>query len=358
MLFAYTTTFSLIEWLALTGLGQGLLILVYIAFRVRSFKQASLAIAYFLSLVMGFALQFGMRLEDFIPQIHILQWASWSMGPPLCYLLVLQAAKVSEMPAWRHFCVLALIPLSVVGAVVGSRINGACDGHVFSCDRFFGWLYWFGAMSGAMCMLLLWFNKGFFKGLWTARGGRERYWLVIMLIIANIGVVVISMLRSTRSIDAYDADALLVTLGIAFIYLATTTLFRVYPPPVQLTTASRVRDAHLSENEKELADKVLVLMERDKLYHEQTFSRADLARELNCSEHALSRVINAAFGKNFPTLLNEYRIEDAKRMLSDPAIPIHVIASEVGFNSIASFNRVFRDVVGDTPSSYRAQIIV
>ena len=44
MSFSYTTTFSLIEWLAVMGLGQSLLILVYIVFRAHSLKQASLAL--------------------------------------------------------------------------------------------------------------------------------------------------------------------------------------------------------------------------------------------------------------------------------------------------------------------------
>ena len=119
---------------------------------------------------------------------------------------------------------------------------------------------------------------------------------------------------------------------------------------------ARARASLLSEDEKQIADKVRNLMELDKLYHEPTFSRADLARELGTSENTLSRVINSAFGKSFPRLLNEFRVEDAKRMLRDPAIPIQVLAFEVGFNSLASFNRVFREITGETPSHYRSRV--
>src|SRR5262249_27503868 len=90
-----------------------------------------------------------------------------------------------------------------------------------------------------------------------------------------------------------------------------------------------------------------------KLYHEPTFSRADLARELHVSENTLSRVINVAFGKSFPRLLNEFRVDDAKRMLHSHDIPIQIIATEVGFNSLASFNRAFRELTSITPSQYR-----
>jgi AraC-like DNA-binding protein len=155
-----------------------------------------------------------------------------------------------------------------------------------------------------------------------------------------------------------EAEALLVTMGIAFVYLATTTLFRVYPPPVQLNTNSRTRLLALSEDEKALADKIRILLEMDKVYQEHSFGRADLARETGASESAVSKVVNAAFGRSLPKLLNELRVEDAKQLLRDPDISIQVVASESGFNSLASFNRVFRDVTGDTPSSYRATHVV
>jgi AraC-like DNA-binding protein len=112
----------------------------------------------------------------------------------------------------------------------------------------------------------------------------------------------------------------------------------------------------LTEEEKKIAERVKTLMKVDKLYHQASFSRADLAREINISENTLSRVINVTFGKSFPQLLNELRVEDAKRMLRDPGIAIQVAAFEVGFNSLASFNRAFREITGSTPSHYRAEL--
>jgi AraC-like DNA-binding protein len=203
-------------------------------------------------------------------------------------------------------------------------------------------------------MLALWTHKDLFAGLRKMKGGRERYWLVLMLVVANIGVVCINSLRSTGGLDGSEADALLVALGLAFIYLATTTLFRVYPSPLQLNAApTRFKTPAMTDEERQIAERIKTLMEVDKLYHEPAFSRADLARELETSENTLSRVINVAFGKSFPRLLSEFRVEDAKRMLADKSIPIQVVAFEVGFNSLASFNRAFREVTGMTPSAFR-----
>ena len=57
--------------------------------------------------------------------------------------------------------------------------------------------------------------------------------------------------------------------------------------------------------------------------------------------------------KSFPQLLNEKRVETAKTLLLDTDASIKIVAQEVGFNSLPSFNRVFKEVEGQSPSSYR-----
>ncbi|MBI1216071.1 MAG: helix-turn-helix domain-containing protein [Alphaproteobacteria bacterium] len=357
MHFDYKTTFTLIEWLSITGVVQSTLILVYIIFRVRNWRQAFVALGYFLFLALSFALQFALRLEDFEAPIRLSLWFSRTMGPPLCYLLVLQVVRLTDLPDKKQFLILLTAPLAFLIAAGLSAGQGVCSREAFLCGKFFGLLSWTGAMSGALCMLAFFAHRHIFSRLSNVKGGRERYWLVITLIAANILLVFIGLLRSTDSMDVHSADALQVTLGMTFCYLATTTLFRVYPPPVQLSATSRTKVFLLSEEEKRIGKRVEKLMALDKVYHEQGFSRADLAREIGISESNLSKVINVTFGKSFPRLINEYRVEDAKRLLHDPDIAIQVLAFEVGFNSLASFNRVFRQITGQTPSGYRADYL-
>lgn len=352
MHFNYQITFSLIEWLALTGLAQCVFILVYVGFRARNLRQASIAIAYFLALAASFGLQFALRLEDFEPAIRLSLWFAGALGTPLCYLLVLQVVRPAVFPAWQHFLLLGAVPATLLAALSIAGMQNACGASLL-CGRFFEILYWGWSMAGALCMLALFFHRNLFSHLRSERGANERYWLVMTLIAANVLRVVVNLLLSTGNLAVDDFDALQAALGIAFAYLATTTLFRVYPLPVSMSPTPL---APLTEEEMQIADKVRRLMELEKLYQEPTFSRADLAREVETSENTLSRVINRAFGKSFPRLLNEFRVEDAKRMLQDASIPIQVLAFEVGFNSLASFNRVFREVAGETPSHYRARV--
>jgi AraC-like DNA-binding protein len=60
--------------------------------------------------------------------------------------------------------------------------------------------------------------------------------------------------------------------------------------------------------------------------------------------------------RNFAAFLNERRIAAAKVALADPErtrVAISTIAFEVGFSSLAPFNRAFRDITGKTPTDWR-----
>ncbi len=96
----------------------------------------------------------------------------------------------------------------------------------------------------------------------------------------------------------------------------------------------------------------------EKAYLDPELSLAGLARKLAISEARLRAVINTDLQyRNFRTFLNQHRVEAAKLALHDTdraQDPIIAIALDSGFNALASFNRVFKDVTGQTPSEYRA----
>ena len=70
-----------------------------------------------------------------------------------------------------------------------------------------------------------------------------------------------------------------------------------------------------------------------------------------------SKAINVNGGKNFRSLLNEYRIREACQRLSDADryghLTLQAIAESVGFVSASSFIRAFKQVTGTTPSNYK-----
>ena len=78
--------------------------------------------------------------------------------------------------------------------------------------------------------------------------------------------------------------------------------------------------------------------------------------ELNIPRHYLTQVINGLLGKNFYTFINEYRLKEVKKLLVDEdylKYTLTSIAYEAGFNSKSSFNSVFKNSTGMTPSQFK-----
>lgn len=82
---------------------------------------------------------------------------------------------------------------------------------------------------------------------------------------------------------------------------------------------------------------------------------SDMAKHLGYHEKYLSSAIHALTGMNFRTFLALYRIDYAKNLLLNSRFTISEIASQCGFSSINTFNRMFLKIAKVTPSEYREQ---
>lgn len=102
---------------------------------------------------------------------------------------------------------------------------------------------------------------------------------------------------------------------------------------------------------------VLIKSMQDGFYKQNGLTVNQLARELKVPAHQLRQMINTQMGfDNFTQFVNSYRIPAVCDALSDPnraRDPILTIALETGFNSIAPFNRAFKQQMGMTPKEYR-----
>lgn len=108
----------------------------------------------------------------------------------------------------------------------------------------------------------------------------------------------------------------------------------------------------------EFAERIDSTMRREKPYLMPDITLDILAEKLEIPAKDLSMTINRLFENNFYEFINNYRIEEAKRMLIDEANKNKTITDiylEVGFNSKSVFNTFFKKVVGSTPSQFRQQ---
>jgi len=81
---------------------------------------------------------------------------------------------------------------------------------------------------------------------------------------------------------------------------------------------------------------------------------SEVALLCNMSPSRFCRQFKAAFNVTFGEYLANYRMQQAKRLLSNPAMPVADVAAAVGFNDPSYFTRVFRKQEGVSPSEYRA----
>lgn len=112
--------------------------------------------------------------------------------------------------------------------------------------------------------------------------------------------------------------------------------------------------------DRALYQRLIEIMESKKAYVEQGLTIRDLAERLSAPEHHLRVLINGGLGqRNFSAFINQYRIAAAKVALSDPdqaRTPILTIAMDIGYGSLAPFNRAFKAAEGVTPSEFRKSV--
>jgi AraC-like DNA-binding protein len=122
-------------------------------------------------------------------------------------------------------------------------------------------------------------------------------------------------------------------------------------------SASKYQKSGLSEETAhQITEKLIALMDREKLYINPTLTLAQLAEKLSVTPHNLSEAINTRLKKNFYDFVNGYRVEQVKKDLTDPSkqhLKILSIAFDAGFNSKAAFNTIFKEQTGMTPSDFR-----
>jgi AraC-like DNA-binding protein len=202
---------------------------------------------------------------------------------------------------------------------------------------------------GSVSLLFIWLQRKNLDKLHKRKNGKERFWLIISLIILNIALISANLFSVSESaLNLFRA-----VTGLGFLYIVSTSIFRVYPPVIQNKSAKSGKN-YLSAEEIELALEVENLLHVQKVYQEQSYNRATMAKELNVTETALSKVVNQYFQKTVPLLLNELRVKEAKILLRQTNEDIRIIAEEAGFNSIATFNRVFKGLEGVSPRQYRS----
>lgn len=131
------------------------------------------------------------------------------------------------------------------------------------------------------------------------------------------------------------------------------------PAPVSSVGEKYAASSLTNEKKNSLFQRLEKLMQEEEVYKENLLTKERVADLLGTNRTYLSQVINEQTQQNFTQYVNNYRINEAIRLLSDPEtdIPLKAVASEVGFNSMSTFYKIFQNTVGIPPKQYRNKVM-
>ncbi len=132
-------------------------------------------------------------------------------------------------------------------------------------------------------------------------------------------------------------------------------------PGLFLLPASKGSQSKLTEVQDTYILERLELIMANGAFKEPGLTISRLAERIAYPEYKLRKLINGALGfKNFSAYLHDFRLAEAKKELSNPDLAsrqITQISFDLGFGSLATFNRVFKATEGITPSEYRRRAL-
>lgn len=88
-------------------------------------------------------------------------------------------------------------------------------------------------------------------------------------------------------------------------------------------------------------------------YHYQDASLSEIAEKSNIKAYNLSKLIKTNLGRTFKEIVQEKRINEAKKLLRFEEKSVEEIAQSVGYDNTSYFYRLFKQLTGSTPNEYR-----
>jgi AraC-like DNA-binding protein len=171
--------------------------------------------------------------------------------------------------------------------------------------------------------------------------------------------LLLRVLIDQNSIANYYAHLVLIGINLPIIvslliFFTGDELSEQLEPPARAAGAPSAISSEIAS----ILGRLTTLLEVEHVYRRPSLSLGELADLVSLPEYRLRKIIHEQLGyQNFNAFLHAYRIQEACQQLRDPGmrrIPILTIALSTGYQSVNTFNRGFREIMGMTPSAYRA----
>lgn len=231
-------------------------------------------------------------------------------------------------------------------------------GSAFEFDRYKASLIPQQAMILILSLLLIFEALKDWRGDLVESRRRFRRLFLLAVTIVLIAVSFSNYLQlGTKHNPITDAVSNLIGLVVVMVVIAA--LLRMRTDVFSTAEASPFPSAAPGDVDDPMIGEINALMEEQDIYCLHGLTITKLAERLKEKEHRVRKVINGSMGyRNFNQFLNHVRIREATRRLVDPEtrrLPVLTIAIDVGYASLAPFNKAFKAIHGVTPTDYRKQ---
>lgn len=107
-----------------------------------------------------------------------------------------------------------------------------------------------------------------------------------------------------------------------------------------------------------LINKIIRLFEEQRIYLNENLTIVDLANITGTNRTYISHIINQHYHQNFCTFVNNFRVEEVKRIiLKDPSATNHILAERCGFSSADSLKRVIKNMTGMSVTELKSHLL-
>lgn len=207
-----------------------------------------------------------------------------------------------------------------------------------------------------LSIILLLKHKKSVPNLYSYTKGVDLKWARTFVVLNMIGWVFIYFPYFINGDDSMLLGVFLnglLILYLGFFVIRQTTLFipLAEEKSVEKYNKSALTVSLLKEYKIRLIDYVI----EEKPFLDNELNINKLSEMVGISSHNLSQVLSSEIGKSFYDFINTYRVEEFKRVVKQDSsrnFTLLAIAMDCGFNSKSSFNRIFKNITGITPTAY------
>lgn len=269
------------------------------------------------------------------------------IGPFLYFFIKSEVRKIKKFPSlWLWQLIGWLVLIIIIGTIYPYEYFAPVWWNYIIPLIYFQWgIYITFSVLLLLPILKRWWRKdelkAFEKWILTICTG------VLMLFVSYVWAI----LNITKG--SYIGAAVLFS---SILYLMVfTLLYRKKTNDLSTFSIQKYADKKLDDEEvKQIISKLTNIMIAQELFKNPNLKVSDLAKAINIPGHQLSQILNESIDKNFTLFINEYRINEAcKLLLSNSNLTVEAIADEVGFNAKSTFFAAFKKMKGVTPSVFQ-----